>query len=110
MHVDGAAVYNRQQAPGVMRDRVIHRPSNSKRKSEYTKRVAHTLTNGSTYEALGGTKSLDGLFARTRRNISTVQACRPKAVEERVREFQWCHWIGPADRWEKAGKVISWVP
>ena len=45
-----------------------------------------------------------------KRNLSAVNAKHEESVEDRLREAQWSHWVGGADRWVAAGEVNAWVP
>ena len=53
---------------------------------------------------------MDGWWKHGKRGVSSTNARYPRAVEARLREVQWRHWIGEQDRWAAAGEVISWVP
>ena len=107
-HTDGAVAY-RTTASGVMHDAVRHSRGGQTR-GEYTKVVKHTRNDGKTLSAVAGTQSLDGWWKTGKRNCDGVRASYEGAVDDRVREAQWRHWVGSKDRWVEAGKVIAWVP
>ena len=52
---------------------------------------------------------MDGVWKHTKLAISCTNARYPEAVELKLREAQWRHWLGSGDRWAAAGRVISWV-
>jgi hypothetical protein len=107
-HTDGAPAYSKPR-PGTMHDKVSH-GRNGGKKPQYTKLHQHPLPDGTVLEAQGGTQSLDGWWKHGKRACDGTQARNPTNVEEHVRAEQWRHWIGDADRWVEAGKVISWIP
>ena len=88
----------------------VNHSINKRRKKEFVKEVVYTDKNRASYRALGGTQSLDGLWSHLQRNTSTVPAKYRKHIDSRIREAQWRHWIGSADRWVEAGRVLAWTP
>lgn len=77
---------------------------------EYTKRAHHKTAAGKPYVAQAGTQALDGWWGAAKKSAFGVPAKHPAALNERVRETQWHHWVGDGDRWVAAGEVLSWVP
>ena len=59
---------------------------------------------------VAGTQCLDGWWKSAKRGLGATNARFDDAVERRVREIQWRHWVGDGDRWEAAAAVISYVP
>ncbi len=105
VHRDGAPAYNKNP-PGIFNDTVSH----SSKKKKYAKPASHTLEDGSTYDTVAGTESLDGWWSHGKRAVSSTNARYPASVDRRLREAQWRHWIGGRDRWQAAGEVIAWIP
>ena len=79
-------------------------------KPQFTKRTEHVVPGGGTVKAVGGTQCMDGWWATGKRNCHGARADTEGALSCRVAEAQWRHWIGIKDRWEEAGKVLSWTP
>ena len=108
-HTDKAPAYT-QKNDGRLRDAVRHGRNKKGQKAEYTKRFKHVTASGEAFTAVGGTQSLDGWWTHGKRATRGVNAKKKKALDNRIREEQWRHWIGSADRWVECGNVISWVP
>jgi len=107
VHADGAPAYARNN-PGVAHDQVNHSTRNGG--PFFTKKTKHILANGKAYESQAGTQSLDSIWGWTKKNMFGVKAACPQKIRERVREFQWRHWIGVQDRWVAAGDVLRYKP
>jgi hypothetical protein len=108
VHSDGARAYNNLRV-GVLHDSVSHSSRNGC-PPQYTKMVTHKLPDGSKHACVAGTQSLDGWLGWAKKNMHGVKAQSPKRVDEHLKEEQWRHWLGCADRWAEAGKVLSWIP
>ena len=80
------------------------------KKRQYTKTVIHVDLAGKTFKAKGGTQSLDGHWKHMKRGTGQTRATYSSAVDKRIRETQWRHWVYDLDRWVESGKVISWMP
>ena len=80
-----------------------------RKRSEWTKTVRHKV-GGKFQCKKTGPQSADGWWSTGKKATFGVGACRPLAIDMRVREKQWHHWIGDKDRWVESGKVIGWVP
>jgi len=107
VHADGAPAYKKNK-PGIKQDAVNHSTRNGG--PFYTKPTTHLLPSGERYKAQGGTQSMDSIWGWAKKNMHGVHAGNAKKIDERVREFQWRHWLGDKDRWVAAGEVLSWVP
>ena len=105
IHKDGARVYDKEP-PGVYVDTAPHSGKNKC----FAQTSVQTLADGSSHRSVTGTQSLDGWWKHGKRKVSTTPAASIKIVDHKLREAQWQHWIGNADRWVEAGKVISFIP
>ena len=109
IHTDGAPNYA-VVPEGVLHDAVPHSKGKKRAKPIYVKKFHHEDADGNEVVAMGGTQSLDGWFTHAKNNCRGVKASCPESVEQHIREEQWRHWIGNADRWKAAAEVLQWVP
>ena len=109
VHRDGAKAYAKKP-DGIYNDGVSHSSKRGHAKIAYAKTCVQNLQSGVQHRSVGGTQSLDGWWKHGKRGVSSTNARYPRAVEARLREAQWRHWIGEKDRWTAAGEVIFWVP
>ena len=104
-HSDGAPAY-KSQGKGQLHDSVSHSGKNK----QYTKVTTHEDAEGNQFKSVAGTQSLDGWWAHGKRATRGVNARYSDQVEAHIHTEQWQHWQGNQDRWEEAGKVLSWIP
>ena len=109
-HSDGAQAIAFGNPQGILHDAVPHSTSRSRPKAVYARPAAHVLPNGSVYNAVGGTQSLDGWWKHGKKALGQTNARYTKAVDLKLREAQWHHWLGNDDPWTASGEVISWLP
>ena len=106
VHTDGAPAY-KHNPEGVFHDAVSHSSRGWRKKGIFTKPVSHQLPDGSNLKTVGGTQMIDGWWRHGKRAVSSINARYPNAIDIKLREAQWRHWIGQRDPWIEAGKVIS---
>ena len=56
-----------------------------------------------------GTQSLDGWWKSPKMNLRGVKSSCDVAVDARVAQSQWHHWIGSKDPWKQQGEVLKAV-
>lgn len=113
LHSDGARSY-RLRAAGVVHDRVVHSKKRVKRggkwvwlKPKFSKRVTHTLPNGSKLVVKAGTQIIDRAWQFIKRHIgSRTFKPRSPALAARVRSAQWCYWNKGKDQWRATGDML----
>lgn len=107
MHTDGARGYSRPVADNSLTDTVVH----GRKRCEFTKRVVHENPFGGSapIHAVAGTQCVDSFNRTAKRHVGATNSRYAGAVDARVREKQWQHWIGDADRWGEAATVLSYV-
>ena len=75
----------------------------------FTQHCTHTEADDSTFDALGGTQTLDPWFGQAKIRARGVRKSYPEAVENKVKESQWHHWVGGTDKLVEAGKVLEYL-
>ena len=107
-HVDGAQAYPAalKHALGAEMDSVNHSRPQKNGGPQWTKFCKHKIPSKGVKQVLAGTCSLDGLWTWMKKSLHGVSAQRKKAVELRVREFQWKHWNQQQNLWRMIGDVM----
>jgi len=98
----------------VVHDRVVHSKKRVKRggkwvwlKPKFSKRVTHTLPNGSKLVVKAGTQIIDRAWQFIKRHIgSRTFKPRSPALAARVRSAQWCYWNKGKDQWRATGDML----
>lgn len=107
VHSDGSLAY-RNPPSGVAHDHVNH-GSSERRRPQFSGKRQHITRSGQPYQSVGGTQSIDGWWTWAKKATAGVRACDDTRVEHHIREAQWRHWIGTAERWSASGAVLSWA-
>ena len=105
-HTDGATSYQALR-DGQARDSMSH--ASKKGGPYFTKTTMHANPDGSSFQAQAGTQMLDGWFARAKDNCRDVNRRYGSAVDDKIKESQWRHWIQGKDRWAECSKVLQFL-
>ena len=113
MIADGAVAYDAKPADmDIRKDSVNHGCRNGG--PYYTKKATHKHLKGQPVgknkkATVAGTQSLDGWWKSPKMNLRGVKSSCEDAVDARVAQSQWHHWIGDKDPWKTQGEVLKAV-